>query len=172
VDCAELAAGSQLLDTRLPVRTGSESARILQERAHKAHHQLACRFDVVGEVGGANERFHGIREDRGLVLAVGELLALPEVDELAHTKLATDSCEGTRAHDGGSPLCELTFRQRWVLAVKRIGHREPQNGVPEELETLIGGNPTVLIRLCAMFQSKTMGLGVNGDTETLQKLFS
>src|SRR4029453_3032301 len=145
VDCSELAAGGQFLDARLPIGTGSKGAGVLQERAHKAHHQLACRFDVVGEVRRANERFHRVREDRGLVLAVSELLALPEVDELAHAELAANASEGTRTHDGGSPLCELTFRQRGVLAVERIGHGEPQDGVAEELKTFVGGNPTVLI---------------------------
>ena len=172
IDRPELPAGRQLLDARLPVGAGAERGSVLEQRPDQAHDQLARRLNVIGDVGGADQRLHGVREDGGLVFALGELFALSEVDVVTKTDAAADAREGPGADDGGTALGQVPFGQRGVVTVQRVGDREPQNGVAQELEPFVGGNAAVFVGVGTVCERKTKRPGVNSDTETLQKLFS
>ena len=145
---------------------------VLQQRPDQPHDQLAGRLDVVGEVGGADQRLHGVRQDGGLVLAFGELLALAEVDVVAKADAAADACQRPGADDGGAALGQVPFGQGGVVTVQRVGYGEPQNGVAQELEPFVGGDAAVFVGVGTVCERKTKRPGVNSDTETLQKLFS
>ena len=77
-----------------------------------------------------------------------------------------------RAHDGGAALGEVALGKLRVVAVQRVGDGEAQNGVAQELQAFVGGYAAVFVGIRTVCQSKTKRLGVNEDTETLQKLFS
>jgi hypothetical protein len=56
------------------------------------------------------------------------------------------------ADDGGSQLGQLALGQLGMGREQRVGHDQPQHRVAEELETLVVGDPAVLVRERAVRQ--------------------
>src|SRR5699024_6199104 len=64
-------------------------------------------------------------------------------------------------------LGQLAFRQIRIVVEQRFGGHEPEHGVAEEFEALIGGDPTGLEGEGTMCERETKSLGINVDPETL-----
>jgi hypothetical protein len=73
--------------------------------------------------------------------------------------------EGAHVDDRGAQLRELALGQVGVGAVQRRGDDEAQHGVTEELETLVGGQAAVLVRVRAVGQRALEQRGLDAHAE-------
>ena len=69
-------------------------------------------------------------------------------------------------------LGQLALGQVGVLPVQTISDHDTEHGVAEELETLVGRQPTVLVSVGTVGQRKDEQLGVQSDAERAQQLGS
>ena len=83
-------------------------------------------------------RLDGVGQDRGLVATAGGLLAAAELDVLAEPDLPGDVGEGARVDHRGPQLGQAALAEVRVDAVERLGDHDPEHGVPEELQALVG----------------------------------
>ena len=112
------------------------------------------------EVHGADDGLDGVGEDRGLVAAAGGLLAAAELDVLAEADLAADVGQGAGVDDRRAQLGQPALGEVRVGEVERLGDDDPEHGVPEELQALVGGETTVLVGVRAVGQGALQQLGV------------
>jgi hypothetical protein len=125
------------------------------------------RLPPEGDEGRADEGFDGVGENRVLVPAAGQLFALAEQDVLADAVPARDRRQSARVDHGRAHLGQLALRQIRVVVEQRFGGHEAEHGIAEELEALIGGDPTGLEGEGTMRERETKSLGINVDPETL-----
>ncbi len=156
----ETVLGRELLQRRLPVEAGPHRGGFLDQRVEEAVDDRGGRLDPATEVHRADHGLDGVGEDRGLVTSAGRLLAAPELDVVAEPDPDRHHCQGPCVDDGGAQLGEPTLGQVGVHEVESLGHHDPEHGVAEELEPLVGGQPAVLVGERAMRQGALKELGV------------
>jgi hypothetical protein len=68
-----------------------------------------------------------------------DALSRPQVQPARHVS------QRPHVHHGRAQLGEVTLGQIGILAEKRVGYYQPEHGVAEKLQPLIGGQATVFI---------------------------
>ena len=121
---------------------------------------LAGGLEAAAEVDGTDHGLDGVGEDRGLVAAAGRLLAAAELDVLAEPDVAADLGQGAGVDDGGAQLGQPALGEVGVGEVERLGDDDAEHGVTEELQPLVGRQPTVLVGVRAVRQGALEQLGV------------
>src|SRR5581483_12161408 len=107
------------------------------EGAEQALDQPPGHVETEIEVDRAEHRLEGVSQDAGLVAPPGHLLSPAEPDVLAEVQVARDVGQRVHVHDGGPELGELALGHLRELAVREVGHHEPEDGIPQELEPLV-----------------------------------
>ncbi len=96
-----------------------------------------------------------------LFLPSVSFLALAQVDELADAKASADARQGARADHGGPALGQVPLGQVGVVPVQGVSDGEPQDGVAQEFQPLVGGDAAVFVGVGAVGERKTKRPGVN-----------
>src|SRR6478735_8492632 len=142
---SEALARGELLETGLPVQAGSEVGGPVDQRVEEPVDQLRGRAEALVEIDGADHRFKGVGEDGSLVPATRALFTAAEPDEGAEFEAAAHFRKCTRVDHRGPQLGQLAFGQVGVGAVQRVRDHQAENRVPEEFESLVGGQTAVLV---------------------------
>ena len=158
---AELVDGGELLEARLPVQARAAGAGRVQEAGDEPGDDRAGLLQTVGEVGGADEGLDRVGQDGVLVPPARERLALAELDELSQPQVAGDGGQGRLGDGGGAHLGELALGDLRVGAVEVLGDDDAQDGVAQELQTLVGGQAAVLVGVGTVGQGQIEQLGIN-----------
>jgi hypothetical protein len=123
---------------------GDSVLGLVDQRVEQAVHQAGGSVQALVDVDGTEDRLEGVGQDRGLVPAAGGLLAAAEPDVVAQGEVAAHIGEGPHVDDRGAQLGQLPLRQLGVATEQRVGHDQAEHRVAEELQPLVGGQPTVL----------------------------
>jgi hypothetical protein len=142
---AQFCSRGEFLQRRLPVQTGPSLGRCRKQRVEQAMDHLTGNDDTVLEIHRSQDGFERVGEDRGLVATPGALLTSAETDTVPHSDAACDVGQGPSIHDRRANLRQLSLGIVHPIAVERIGDDEPEHGVTEELQALVGGQPAVLV---------------------------
>ena len=126
-----------LLERRLPVETVESTQGALKARSHMGDHHGARRLHAAVEVDRAEHRLEGVGQDGVLIATSGGPLTAAEVDVLSETERTRDLGEGALvdhrlAQVGEGPLGEIGEPLE-----DQIGDHETEDGIAEELETLV-----------------------------------
>jgi hypothetical protein len=114
--------------------------------------------EAAAEVDRADHGLDRVGEDRGLVAAAGRLLALAELDVIAQADGAGHLGQGAGVDDGRPQLGQQPLGQRGLGEVEGLGDDHPEHRVAEELQPLVGGQATVLVRIGPVRQGKVQQL--------------
>ena len=123
-----------------------------------------------GEVRGADDRLHGVGEDRRLLAPAGELLALAEQQVLADAEALGHLGQGDGVHDRLADLGEGALVEVGVHAVHVVGDDHAEHGVAEELEALVRGVAGVLGAPRAVHERGGRRSGGEVEPEALDEL--
>ena len=156
----EVVLGGELLERGLPVQAGAERGGGLDQRVEEPVHDLGGHLDAAAEVDGADHGLDGVGEDRRLVAAAGGLLAAAELDVLAEPDAAADLGQRAGVDDRGAQLGQPALGEVGVGEVEGLGDDDAEHGVTEELQPLVGRQPTVLVGVRAVGQGALEQLGV------------
>ncbi len=143
---AQVVVGGDLLQRGLPVEAGAELGGLGDHRVEDAVDDLGGAFDAELYVDRTEQRLDGVGQDRCLVATAGGFFAATEAYVVADAERTGDDSQGLGADDGSAQLGQLAFGQIGVLGEKGVGDDEPEHRVAEELEALVVGDATVLVR--------------------------
>ena len=158
-----------LLQARLPVQARTAGRDVGDEAVEEVVHEAPGGVDAVLQEHGPDQRLHRVGEDRGLVPPAGGLLAPPEVDERPEVEAARDLREGARVDDRSPQLGELTLRQVGEGREEVLGDHQSEDGVTEELEAFVRGQPTLLVRVRAVRERPFEQHGLDDEPELVQQ---
>ena len=97
------------------------------------------------EVDGTQDRFEGIRQDGGLLAPARRLLTPAQQEDLADAEAVGHLGQHAGVHHGRAHLGQHPLGEAGIALVAVPGHDEPQHGIAEELESLVGGRTTLLL---------------------------
>src|SRR5262245_13898233 len=136
--------GGQLLQAGLVVVTSGARRALDDPRLEQAQHELAGGVPPAVEVHGGDDGFHGVGEDGRLVAAARRLLPLAEPERRAQPDLPGDLGEHLTVDDRGAQLRQLALGHVGVLPEHVVGDDEAEDGVAQELESLVRHRVRVL----------------------------
>ena len=89
---------------------------------------------------------------RAATALAGVLGTLAEDERVADLETTGDAGEASRGDDGGAPGGEDALRLVAVALEQRLRHHQREDGIPEELESLVGLGRTlgVLVHIAAV----------------------
>ena len=90
------------------------------------------------EVDGADDRFHGVGQDRGLLPPARRILALAQRQSRADAQLGRQVGQNAGVHHRRPHLGQLALSQVRERAEQVVGHDQAEHGVTQELEALVG----------------------------------
>ena len=114
--------------------------RVLDPVGERVHDRVLDRREAVLEEEGAEHRFEQRREDVAVLCQARDVLALVEGGETpAEVELVRDDGAARAGDDVRTHLREPAFRELGMARVERVRHRELEDAVAEEFETLVRG---------------------------------
>ena len=113
-------------------------------------------FQAAVEVDCAEDRFESIAQDRGPFTATGQVFLAAEIQRISDSDFARLPCQYGFADQKRFYLGEFAFPLVGVTVEQVFGDDEIEDGVSEELETLVGRDALFLvcIDVRAMSQGK------------------
>src|ERR1700728_3657279 len=137
-------ADAELLEPALVIEdvglVGHDADAVTEE----AQHQHAGGSPPGVEVDGADHGLERVRQDRGLGPTAGGLLTPAERQHRAHLEFVGDLGQHPGVDDGRAHLGQLPLGEVRVGAVAVLGHDQPEHGVAQELEPLVGRRAVLL----------------------------
>src|SRR5579884_830292 len=131
------AAGGELLEPGLVVLPAGAFGGGGDPLAEQAHHELVGGVPPAVEIGGGQHRLHGVGQDRGLLPAAGQTLALAEEHERAELDLGGQLGEDAGVDHRRPHLGQLALREVREGAVDVVGDDQAEDGVAQELQPLV-----------------------------------
>jgi len=132
-------------------------------------YEIPRRIDAVLQENRTDHGFHGVGEDRGFVTASGALLAATQMNDCAEVELAGDVGQCPGVDDGGTQLGQLTFGQIRIRDEEVLSHNQTEHRVTEKLQTFIGGQATLFVRVRTMRQGAVEQLRIDTHPELGQQ---
>ena len=127
-----------LLELSLVITAPRPLGRLLDALVERSDHEITNRIGAAVEIQGAEHRLDRVREDRGLVSSTRCILAFAESQFGADPELAANVGQGRCRNHGGPGLGQLPLGEVRVPIEEVIGDDEPEHGVAEEFESLVG----------------------------------
>ena len=115
--------------------TGTNSLRggsyVLKDKA------LGTLKAAAVEIYSGCDGLEHIRKDTGTVVTAGIYLTVAQTHIVADAKASGELAEGALAYKSRTVLGESALRKLWKIIIKIFGCDETQNGVAQELKTLV-----------------------------------
>ena len=133
-----LAAGLQpFLQLGLRVLGPGGGGGAVQVRADQALDHGRRRGQAGIQLHGADQRLHGVREDRGALRPAAAGLALGQADQAGQAQLDGDLVQRFLAHQVRAHAAELALVGLRVAAVEQPRHAGREHGIAQEFEALV-----------------------------------
>ena len=152
---AAVALLDQLLEQRLVVLPVGVAGDAGDLGAQGAQHELLRRGGPGIEVVGADDRLHGISQDRLLGAAAGEFLAAPDQHGRRQVEPRRPVVQRVLAHHERLDACQIALRALSAGGEQLVADRQTEHRIAEELQLfVVGGHPGGLVRVRAVAQGK------------------
>ncbi len=96
------------------------------------------------QVDGADQRFHGVGENRRLLPTSGLILAFAEQKGVADIELGRQLGQGGRVDHRSPHFGQLSLRHLGIGPVQVVGDDQAEHGVTEELQPLVRAGSGIL----------------------------